>query len=108
MALAEGLEHPLDRLAGGALLELGGDRLAPTPRRWGWRRSRPRRSYRALPLAALDLVGAGAVPVDELLHRLEAELGGQRQLLDLPFEALGADPLGEGVELLASSLRSAS
>ena len=56
---------------------------------------------RALALAALDLVGAGAVPVDELLHRLEAELGRQGQVLDLCFEALGADPLGEGVELLA-------
>src|SRR6476660_1300773 len=56
---------------------------------------------RALPLAALHLVRARAVPVDELLHRLEAELGRQGQVLDLRFEALGPDPLGEGIELLA-------
>src|SRR5215204_6790599 len=58
-------------------------------------------SDRALTLPALDLVRTGAVPVDELLHRLEAELGGQGQLLDDLFEALGADPIGEGVERLA-------
>ena len=44
---------------------------------------RARPSDRALALAALDLVGLGAAPVDELVHRLEAELDRQRQVLDL-------------------------
>jgi len=41
--------------------------------------------------------------VDELLHRLEAELGGQGELLDLDLglEALVADRLGERLEVLA-------
>src|SRR5918993_2566612 len=56
---------------------------------------------RALPLSPHDLVRAGSVPVDELLHRLEAELGRQGQVLGRRFEGPGADALGEGVELLA-------
>src|SRR5690242_2162538 len=75
-------------------------RLRP-PRRRSPASPRSGRSYRALALPALDLVGAGAVPIDELLHGLEAELGRKRQLLDLRFERLGPDPLREGVELLA-------
>src|SRR5262249_20257412 len=62
---------------------------------------RGRELDRALPLAALDLVRAGAVPVYELLHRLEAELGRQGEVLNDSFEALSAGPLSEGIELLA-------
>src|SRR6476646_8275677 len=56
---------------------------------------------RALPLSPHYLVRARSVPVDELFHRLQAELGGQGQLLDRCFERLGTYPLDEGVELLA-------
>src|ERR1700761_2678167 len=56
---------------------------------------------RALPLAALHFVGRGPLPVDELLHGLEREIGRHGQILDLAFEALGAGAVGEGVELLA-------
>src|SRR3954462_12665265 len=56
---------------------------------------------RALSLAAHDLVRARSVPVDELLHRLQAELGRHRQLLDRRFERLGTYPVDKCVELLA-------
>src|SRR4051812_8133751 len=59
------------------------------------------RSYRALALAPLDPVRIVAVPVDELLHRCEAEISRQGQILDLFLESCGADTLGVGVELLA-------
>src|SRR3954454_2065222 len=54
----------------------------------------------ALALAADDLEGLMPVPVDEVVHGLEAELHRERQLLDLGHEALLADAAGEGVELL--------
>src|SRR5262245_58689031 len=56
---------------------------------------------RALPLAALEFVGAGPVPIDELLHGLQGEIGWQRQIFHDRFESLGAAALDEGVELLA-------
>src|SRR3954451_6483569 len=58
-------------------------------------------SYRALALATDDLERLVTVPVDEVVHGLEAELHGERQLLDLGHEAFLADAGGEGVELLA-------
>src|ERR1700761_2800516 len=64
-------------------------------------RLRGRDLDRALPFAPLHFIWSGALPVDEILHGLERELGRQGQVLDLAFEALRAGPLGEGVELLA-------
>src|SRR3954451_11768955 len=56
----------------------------------------------ALALATDDLEGLVAIPVDEVVERLETELHGERQLLDLVHEALLADAGGEGVELLVA------
>ena len=45
-----------------------------------------RRSDRALALAADDLERDVALPVDEVVHRLEAELDRQREVADLVLE----------------------
>ena len=58
-------------------------------------------SDRALALAALDLERDLLGPVDELVHRLEAELDGHGEIADRVLELLRADALGEGVEPLA-------
>ena len=88
-ARAEALERPGDGLFGARSLEVDGDlarghpAIVGTRARSGgrWRMTKPlisrTRPRRARPCRAR------AVPVDELLHRLEAELGGQRQVLDL-------------------------
>ena len=61
---AEGLEHPLQRLLGAAVLELGGDRLVvevvivgTVPERVMGGGFMAAALDRALPLAALDFVG---------------------------------------------------
>src|SRR4051812_28110908 len=74
---------------------------------WRWRPLAPGsearcHSYGALALATNDLVRLGAVPVDELVHRLETELCRQGQFLDLGLEPCGADALDEIVELLVA------
>src|SRR5215211_2994897 len=61
----------------------------------------PRTSNRAFSLAALDLVGVGAGPVDELVEGLKTEFDRHRQVLDLRLEAIRARTLDEGVEGLA-------
>src|SRR5919206_3326304 len=58
-------------------------------------------SDRALALAADHLERHLALPVDELVHRLETELGGERQVADEILEVLGPDPRDVGVEDLA-------
>src|SRR5918994_3143995 len=57
--------------------------------------------YRALALAADDLERHLALPVDEVVHRLQAELHGHGQVADLVLERRRADALGVGVEHLA-------
>src|SRR5438046_1982737 len=64
------------------------------------RAPRAARSYRALALAALHLVGLRAAPVDEVVEVFEAELDRHRQVLDLRLELTGADPVDELVERL--------
>src|SRR5215211_1706918 len=56
---------------------------------------------RALALAALDLVGLGAAPVDEVEQILGVELDRQLQVGDQLLELLGSGAVGEGVEVLA-------
>src|SRR3712207_9039873 len=58
-------------------------------------------SDRALALTPDDLERRVPLPVDEVVHGLERELDGHREVLDLGLEAPGADALGERVELLA-------
>src|SRR6185312_15274841 len=41
------------------------------------------------------------VPVDELVHRLQTEVGRHREVLDEPLELARPDPLDEVVPLLA-------
>src|SRR5436190_19580949 len=55
----------------------------------------------ALPLAAFDLEGAGAVPVDELVHGLQTKIDWHGQILDEPLQLGRADPLCEGPEALS-------
>src|SRR4051794_24547776 len=58
-------------------------------------------SDRALPLTALHDERGVLRPVDELVHRVEAELDRHREIADLVLERLGADTGGEVVEDLA-------
>src|SRR6478609_4468067 len=58
-------------------------------------------SDRALAFAALHDEGSVLRPVDELVHRVEAELDRHREIADLVLERLGADAGGEVVEHLA-------
>src|SRR3954451_5221714 len=55
----------------------------------------------ALAFTADDLVRLVPLPVDEVLHVLEVELDGQRQVLGARLELGVPDPLDERVELLA-------
>src|SRR2546421_5063345 len=55
----------------------------------------------ALPFAAHDLVRLVPAPVDEVLHRLDAELEGQREVLGARLELGGAHSRDKRVELLA-------
>src|SRR6185312_10034853 len=70
-------------------------------RRLTSRAPRSFRLYRALALSTYHLEGDVAVPVDEVVHRLQAELDRQRELLDEPFELRGTDALDERDPLLA-------
>src|SRR3982074_2339207 len=55
----------------------------------------------ALALAADHFEGHVAFPVDELVHRLQPEVDGQREILHQRLELAGADPLDVVVPLLA-------
>src|SRR4051812_20639684 len=59
------------------------------------------RSYRALTLAALDLVRLGATPVHELVQIVEVELDRHGELLGDALEVLRADAVDVLVEGLA-------
>src|SRR3954464_6867711 len=75
---------------------------ASSASRWGSARvTSVMRSDRALALAPDDLERHVAVPVDELVHRLQAELDGHREVAHGVLELLGADARGVGVEDLA-------
>src|SRR5204862_2246075 len=55
----------------------------------------------ALPLAAFDLEGGAAVPVDELVHGLQTKIDRHRQILDELLQLSGPDAPGERAERLA-------
>src|SRR6185437_7542482 len=55
----------------------------------------------ALPLAAFDLEGGAAVPVDELVHGLQTEIDWHGEILDEPLQLGRADALCEGAEALS-------
>src|ERR1035437_8769966 len=57
--------------------------------------------YRALALSADDFEGNVPVPVDELVHGLQTEVGGKREILYQCFQLARAHARQEGVPLLA-------
>src|SRR5215212_7681504 len=74
---------------------------ASSASRWDSARVTSVMSDRALALAADHLEGHLALPVDELVHRLQAELDGHGEIAHGVLEALGADAHGVRVEDLA-------
>src|SRR5204862_1467521 len=58
----------------------------------------------ALSLAAFDLEGSAAVPVDELVHGLQTKIDGHRQILDDALQLGRAHALGEGAEALSRAV----
>src|SRR3954471_7232759 len=74
---------------------------ASSASRWETARVTSVMSDRALALAADHLERHLAVPVDEVVHRLQAELHGHGEVTDGVLERSGADAGGVGVEDLA-------
>src|SRR4051812_2341853 len=74
---------------------------ASSASRWDSARVTSVMSDRAFALAADHLERHLALPVDEVLHRLQAELHGHGEIPDRVLERLRADARGVGVEALA-------